>query len=183
MAQHIFISYDHDDRAYARTLAEHLRQQGLEVWMDDRIDYGDRWWRTVDRAIRTCAACVVVMTPAAEESPWVERELLLAQREKKPIYPLLLRGRGLSLLIALQHVDVTGGRMPPPRLIARLKRAQAVPPPQQGALVASRRGGRYHRSGCPFAARIRPENGLTFPTPAAALAKGYTPCRHCKPPL
>jgi hypothetical protein len=65
---------------------------------------------------------VVVMTPAAEESKWVEREILLADKLEKPIFPLLLRGEAFALLITLQHHDVTNGSMPPATVINTLRR-------------------------------------------------------------
>jgi len=113
MAKHIFISYSRSDQDYARRLAEDLRQRNYGVWIDDRIDYGSRWWRTIDKAIRSCGAFVVVMSPEAGESDWVEKEVMLAQVEKKPIFPLLLRGKLFSLLINSQYVDVTNGNLPP----------------------------------------------------------------------
>jgi hypothetical protein len=61
----VFISYAREDQTYARKLAEGLRQRGFEVWMDDRIDFGDRWWQTIVQAIRASAAFVIVMTPVA----------------------------------------------------------------------------------------------------------------------
>ncbi len=123
MGNHVFISYSRKDRTYARNLANDLRKRGFEVWIDDRIDYGDRWWRTIDQAICTGAAFIVVMTPDAQESEWVEREILLAQREQKPIFPLLLRGKEFSLLITTQYADVTNGQMPPDSFYERLRRA------------------------------------------------------------
>ena len=61
MPNHIFISYAREDQPYARALADHLRQRGFDVWMDDRIDFGDRWWQTIDQALRTSAAFIVVI--------------------------------------------------------------------------------------------------------------------------
>ena len=130
MGDHVFISYSRKDRAYAHRLADDLRGRGFEVWMDDRIDLGDRWWQTVDQAVRDCVALVVVMTPDAERSEWVEKEIMLAQREGKPILPLLLRGKQFSLLIDRQSADVTGDRLPPQAFYQRLRRAlraQGVP--------------------------------------------------------
>ncbi len=121
-AGHVFISYAREDQAYVRELAADLRGRGFGVWMDDRIDFGDRWWRTIVQAVRSSAAVIVVMTPAAEQSEWVEKEILLAQREKKPTFPLLLRGQGLALLITVQYADVTQGRMPPDSFYERLAR-------------------------------------------------------------
>jgi len=119
---HVFISYAREDQPYTRKLADSLRQRGFEVWMDDRIDFGDRWWQTIVQAIRASAAIVVVMTPDSEQSEWVEREILLAQHEGKPIFPLLLRGYGIPLLVTTQYANVTGGRMPPDDFYERLER-------------------------------------------------------------
>jgi len=125
MADHIFLSYRRidTDEAYTRSLADHLRREGFEVWMDDQIDYGTRWFRSVAQQVRTCAALVVVMTPEAEESEWVEREVQLALDTDKPIFPLLLRGHGFDLLITTQHVDVRDGEMPGSDFSERLERA------------------------------------------------------------
>jgi formylglycine-generating enzyme required for sulfatase activity len=126
--KHVFISYDRDDQPYARGLASSLRERGFEIWMDDRIDFGDRWWREIVKAVRASAAFVVVMTPDSEESEWVEREILLAQDERKPIFPVLLRGKVNPLLISRQYADVTDGRMPPDGFYRRLGRAAPTKP-------------------------------------------------------
>jgi formylglycine-generating enzyme required for sulfatase activity len=123
----VFISYGHQDSAYARALAEDLRGRGIDAWMDDRIDFGDRWWRKIVSRLRACSAFVVVMTPEAEESEWVEREVHLALREKKPIIPLCLQGEGFALLITIQYVNVRDGRLPPPRFYRLLDTALGRP--------------------------------------------------------
>jgi formylglycine-generating enzyme required for sulfatase activity len=133
LAPYLFISYSHHDQAYVRALENDLRQHGFGVWIDERIDYGERWFRTVVQALRASAACLVVMTPQAEQSEWVEREVQLALQEKKPIFPLLLDGRGLPILITVQHADVRDGSMPPQGFYERLAQAvhgreEAVPP-------------------------------------------------------
>ena len=56
MANHIFISYARQDQPYTRKLADHLRQRGFDVWMDDRIDFGDLWWRAIVRALQRVAS-------------------------------------------------------------------------------------------------------------------------------
>ena len=119
---HVFISYAREDQAYARELAADLRSRGFGVWMDDRIDFGDRWWQTIVQATRTSAAVIVVMTPAAEKSEWVERELMLALNEGKPVFPLLLRGKCFPILLNKQFANVSGGQMPPASFYERLAR-------------------------------------------------------------
>ena len=73
---HIFISYEHKDQPYTRKLRDSLRQRGFEVWMDEHLESGDRWLRTIEQAVRDSAAVVVVMTPEARDSEWVEAEIL-----------------------------------------------------------------------------------------------------------
>jgi hypothetical protein len=54
--------------------------------------------------------------------------------------------------------------------------------PTGARLVASKRSDRYHRLGCPSAARIKPENRIYFSSAAAARASGKLPCLNCQPP-
>ena len=131
-AGHTFISYSRQDQAYARRLADWLRGRGIEPWLDDRIDFGDRWWKTIVKAIKECAAFLVVMTPESDQSEWVEKEVLLALKENKLIIPLLVRGQAFPLLIGTQPVDVTKGQMPPHGLIDRLGRKPSEERPLAG---------------------------------------------------
>lgn len=87
MANHIFISYAREDQDYTRKLADHLHQRGFDVWVDDRIDFGDDWWDTIVENLRASDALVVVMTPESHKSKWVRRELLLALRWPSPSSP------------------------------------------------------------------------------------------------
>ncbi len=119
---HVFISYARHDQAYARQLAADLSAHGLGVWIDDRIDFGDRWWQTIVQAVRASAAFVVVMTPEAEQSEWVEREIMLALDEGKPVFPLLLRGKCFPIFNTKQFANVSAGQMPPDSFYERLAR-------------------------------------------------------------
>ena len=126
MANHVFISYSRKDQDYVHKVEDELRKRGFDPWVDARIDFGDRWWRTIVQQIRSCAAFVVVMTPDSEESHWVEREVMLALEERKPLFPLLLRGKRFPILIDRQYVSVSGGRMPPRRFYERLGREARI---------------------------------------------------------
>jgi hypothetical protein len=131
----IFLSYARTDQAYVRKLMEYLRGHGLSVWADDRIDYGDRWWRTIVANLRNCVALVVVMTPDSEKSKWVEGEIMFADELEKPIYPILLKGSRFPLLIGMQYHDVTDRSMPPSDFVDALRRAsgEASPGTQRNA--------------------------------------------------
>src|SRR5262249_8747416 len=57
-------------------------------------------------------AIIVVMSPAAESSEWVEREILEAQTQRKTILPLLLQGERWFRLNNYQYDDVRNGQVP-----------------------------------------------------------------------
>jgi len=126
MANHVFISYSRKDQDYVHKLEDELRKRGFDSWVDARIGSGERWWRTIVQQIRSCAAFVVVMTPDSEQSDWVEKEVMLALEEGKPVFPLLLRGRRFPILVDRQYVTVSGGRLPPRRFYERLGREARI---------------------------------------------------------
>jgi hypothetical protein len=121
---HVFISYRHGgaDAAYVDRLAAHLLAAGIPVWFDREIISGDRWHAVIQQHIDTCAAFIVVMTPDADSSQWVNREIHQAERTGKPILPLLLVGNGFFRLGDLQYDDVSDGRLPPPHFVDRVRR-------------------------------------------------------------
>jgi hypothetical protein len=121
---HIFISYSKQDIDFARYLRTLLEQEGFAVWVDEaRLEPSARWWKTIEQSVEGCAAFVVVMSPDAADSDWVEREILLAENRKKPIYPILLAGGPWSRLANIQYEDMRAGlhaRLSP-RLVQALR--------------------------------------------------------------
>lgn len=117
----IFISYSRKDKGYVLKLIDHLEKEGLSIWVDDRIDHGDRWWKIIVTKIRNCSAMVVVMTSESEKTKWVEREMMFADKIEKPIFPLLLEGECFPLFVNQQYHDVRDGSMPPKAFIETLR--------------------------------------------------------------
>jgi formylglycine-generating enzyme required for sulfatase activity len=110
---HIFISYSHKDMAYAKKLVLALEQEGFTPWVDERLDYGSQWPLELQEHLDTCEAFIVLMTPSALASEWVQSELSRAKRKNKPIFPLLLAGEETWLSVeSTQYVDVRGGILP-----------------------------------------------------------------------
>src|SRR5690349_24598116 len=100
---HVFISYSRQDVEYVVRLAEHLKAAGIDVFYDSDISYSSQWWTTIVKRISDCSAMIVVMTPALDSSDWAQKEILFGRRSEKPIFPLLLEGKGYPLLIDVQH--------------------------------------------------------------------------------
>lgn len=119
---HIFISYSRQDQTYAQQIKSALTTRNLPYWMDERIDPGDDWWDKIDGAIAGCAGMVVIMSPAAKTSRWVQREILLAEDRGKAIFPVLIAGDNWSLFVDTQYVEVQNGALPPDRYFDQLAR-------------------------------------------------------------
>lgn len=104
----LFLSYSHSDRIMAQRLAAGLEAGGHALWFDDGLHPGERWLQRLTQAARDCAALLVLMSPAAERSPWVEMELAIAFRYKRPIFPLALAGHSFDALAHLQYIEFDG---------------------------------------------------------------------------
>jgi hypothetical protein len=89
----VFISYCHRDGARMRRLREDLRSHGLRVWTDENLQPGTPSWKTaVESAVRGGRVLVVIMTPDAKRSSWVESEINTALTHDVPIFPILCKG-------------------------------------------------------------------------------------------
>jgi hypothetical protein len=117
---HVFISHAHADAAYATRLAALLSSANVPVWTDEELLTGERWISVIRSRLDACVALVVVMSPAADESVWVEREIRRAEILGKPILPILLAGEPFFRLADMQYEDVAGGQPPSPRFVAKL---------------------------------------------------------------
>jgi serine/threonine protein kinase len=126
---HVFISYSRSDGDYAYRLADRIRAAGCEVWIDSRLEPADSWWRVIVDAVEGCAAFISIMSPAALDSKWVEREILLADRHNKPAFPLLLGGEPFPIYVGTQYMDVRAGTLPPDPFFARLSQVVSKRPP------------------------------------------------------
>lgn len=103
---HIFISYSHKDKEYAHRLHDALQKEGFEVWIDDRIDYGEEWPTVIQDHLDGCNAFILVASENSYKSKWVQKEVARAQRIGKPFYPILLSGPAWLAFETTQYVDV-----------------------------------------------------------------------------
>lgn len=90
---HIFLSYSREDAETMRRLRDDLRGRGFKVWTDETLEPGTRSWRAaIEKALEEAACLVVLLSPDAKGSEWVERELGYTDELGKPIIPILVRG-------------------------------------------------------------------------------------------
>lgn len=80
----IFISHSHSqiDEPLVRKITIALQNAGLEVWDDEvGIFPGENWAEKVAQALRESEAMVVLLTPSALDSKWVDRDIDYALSE------------------------------------------------------------------------------------------------------
>ncbi len=107
---HIFISYSREDVDFARYLRAQFETEGYRVWMDEqRLHPGSDWWDEIENNIITCSVFMVVMSPNSAGSKWVKREILCAEDNHRPIFPILLAGKVFGRLADLQAENMMGG--------------------------------------------------------------------------
>lgn len=106
---HLFISYSRKDTDFALYLRSLLEHAGFPVWMDARLSTGENFASEIKRNIDTCAAFIVVMSPESEESDWVQNEIIRAKDQRKPLFPVLLRGNAFWHLANVQYEDMRAG--------------------------------------------------------------------------
>lgn len=95
MPHHVFLSYSRKDKDLMQRIRDDLRAQHITVWTDDFLTPGtDAWNKAIEQAIEDAGCIVVILSPDAKESLWVNRELAYALSRKSPrrIFPVLARG-------------------------------------------------------------------------------------------
>ena len=69
----LFISYSHADLAFVDRLEADLSNQGLSPWVDHHsLEGGSKWRRELQEAIDRSKALLVVLSPDAVASEYVQ---------------------------------------------------------------------------------------------------------------
>jgi serine/threonine-protein kinase len=127
----LFLSYNRRDTDTMRPVRETLRATGLTVWTDEGLETGTPSWRAaIEEAIRQAKAMVVLLSPAAKASVWVDNEVAYAQALDKPVFPILVAGDvadavpinliGVHWLDGRQEVQKAVARQLQPLLLSRI---------------------------------------------------------------
>src|SRR5262249_19874337 len=92
----IFISHSYLDNDFGIQLTQRLRRllnNEALVWYDTEggLKGGDTWWRSIVKELTDRDVFIIVLSPDAMQSQWVQRELDIALNENKHILPILYR--------------------------------------------------------------------------------------------
>lgn len=110
----VCLCHSRADRLLMRRIRRVIEAAGMAVWTDEGLEPGTPVWQIdVEAAIRGAACLVVILTPAAKRSRWVNNEISLALKLGRTVFPLLAAGDELSAiplsLIDTQYVDIRTG--------------------------------------------------------------------------
>jgi hypothetical protein len=92
----IFLSHNHRDKPFVRTLGHDLSAMGVRVWLDEaEIKIGDMLIEKISNAIDEMQYLGIVLSPHSVESRWVKEELSQAfigqlSRRDTVVLPILL---------------------------------------------------------------------------------------------
>jgi tetratricopeptide (TPR) repeat protein len=85
----IFLSYDRDDDAKARSVALALEKAGHQLWWDQRIKGGAQYSKEIEAALQAADAVVVLWSVHSIDSAWV-RDEAAAGRDSGRLVPVLI---------------------------------------------------------------------------------------------
>lgn len=110
MGDHVFVCYAREDEEFTLALADHLKDRGVPIWIDQRdIPPGADWDQAIDDALYECATFLIVLSPQSVDSREVRGELRVALNERKTILPVIYQEcRVPRQLMVIQHADFTG---------------------------------------------------------------------------
>jgi formylglycine-generating enzyme required for sulfatase activity len=92
-APHIFISFASQDLQLAHRVVEQLERAGFRCWISDRdIEPAASYPAAITAAVQQSGAFLLLLTPAANQSRHVLREIELAFNGRRPILPLRIAG-------------------------------------------------------------------------------------------
>jgi hypothetical protein len=130
----ISLAYADADRKRAQAVRNHLVRNGLALWDDSKLEAGVDWRLSILDRLREAAAIVVLASPEARASTWVNREVDYARTSGTPIVPLLLDGDPLPQLADIQHARVAPDGSVPKQVLQFLQEAvREDPAPESDA--------------------------------------------------
>jgi formylglycine-generating enzyme required for sulfatase activity len=118
----IFLSYSRKDSEQMQQVLRLLESAGLSAWTDEGLEPGTaHWQRTIQNAIQSTQCAVVLLSPDAEQSEWVSREVNYAQALGRRIFPVLLRGTQVeSVPLSLFNAQYLDARQNLAEAVSRL---------------------------------------------------------------
>ena len=101
----IFISYAHNDQAFAQFLSRELNKHGFDTWSDDSIKPGEDWENEMVDALHAANLFVPLVSDQYIKSEFALVELGGAFGLGKNIVPIMLSDNIVNLPFPLRNVQ------------------------------------------------------------------------------
>lgn len=100
----VFVSHSHADNMFSRRFVNALRSQGADVWYDEHRLGSGAIRAVIDKELAACDTFVVILSPDANTSDWVNAEIdaalfLLRGKKMKVFLPIVAVPCEVSLLL------------------------------------------------------------------------------------
>ena len=86
----LFVSYSRNDQESVARLVNHLKESGYEVWHDQNLTGGQKWWDNIVSQIRDCDIFLFAVSADSIDSEACRSELSYAVALGKPALPVLI---------------------------------------------------------------------------------------------
>ena len=101
--RHVFISYAHEDRSYAKKMAAVLEAEGWPVWWDHEIHAGEAWRREITKALKAAGCVIVLWSEHVVGSDSVEGSEFVMDEASRA------KDRGILLPARIENVEIPVG--------------------------------------------------------------------------
>jgi hypothetical protein len=128
-----FLSYSRSDETFALRLANDIRAEGVNIWVDQLdIRPSEHWDRAIERAVRDCRGILVIISPRSIASDNVADEISFAIDNGKRVFPVMIEPCRLPLrMTRMQVIDATGNYREALRhCVDELRSGRAGSPPE-----------------------------------------------------
>ncbi|HEX9927733.1 MAG TPA: toll/interleukin-1 receptor domain-containing protein [Pyrinomonadaceae bacterium] len=87
----VMLSYRRADISFANKLAEYLRSEEIPLWIDrEGIKPGTKWREELLEELRSCDACVPILSPKYIQSEYCRMEIFIARSFGRHILPVMV---------------------------------------------------------------------------------------------
>ncbi|RMG70597.1 MAG: toll/interleukin-1 receptor domain-containing protein [Chloroflexi bacterium] len=110
---YLFLSYRSVEGEVALKVAQDLRQQGINIWMDQLggLNVSDNWIKGMQDAVDGASGMIIMLSPQYLESKFCRRELARGDQKGYPLFPLMIedvaKDDASILLQETQHINLT----------------------------------------------------------------------------
>lgn len=105
---YVFISYAQEDTEFVVRLRQFMRERGYGYWdyQDSERNYHTQLFLELEDVIRNATAVLSILSPDWKRSPWTVKEFLYALDVETPVFLLMARDMGPTLVTAgIPYID------------------------------------------------------------------------------